>query len=167
MGFLGPSLDELAKQEVNKKGKTNLISTKNTKPKLTFQQKTTLISFVVVCVIIIVIGGSILFTDFTRPKPDYKNFKIAMKDYLDENKDISDIIIKDYNSFKVIVNDTWYNSSEREKLRFCKNVHDSIYVYAHQYKLIYRDSDIVFVYFYDTSDIKVAEQSSIDSKILH
>jgi hypothetical protein len=168
MGLLGPSLNELASQEIKKKSNKNHNNTevKKEKKEMTLYQRYMYAAFIIVGAIIIIIGGSILYTNITKPKADYTNFKIAMKSYLDNNEDISDIIIQDNNMFKVIVNDIWNVSTDKEKLKFCTSVHDSIYLYAHQYKLIYKDSDNVYVNFYDASNNKVAKQDLNSFEIL-
>lgn len=66
----------------------------------------------------------------------------------------------------VTVKDNWYNASEIEKMRFCKDVHDSIYAMAYKYKLVYGDND-VYVHFYDKTSIELADQGLAEYKILH
>lgn len=135
--------------------------------KFTPVQKNFIIIFSVICIIILIVSISVIFSDLTRPKADYAGFKTAMSKYLKTNSDIKEIKIDDRTSFTVSVSDKWYNSSEIEKLRFCKSVHNSIYAYADRYNLTYDGNKFVFVDFYDTAGIQVAEQDMTDYKILH
>lgn len=143
--------------------KTHTI--KSEQPMNTFQ-KYMFTAFIILGAIVIIIGGSYLYTTITRPKADYTNFMLAMKSYLDQNKDISDIVVQDNDMFKVVVNDTWYVSSKKAKIEFCNNIHDTIFLYAHEYKLIYKDSDNVYLNFYDSSGNKVAKQDMNSFEIL-
>jgi hypothetical protein len=117
--------------------------------------------------ITLVILLSILYTSLTKPKADYTGFAQAMKSYVSINKDISKIERIDGAIFDITVNDSWYSSSEREKALFCKNVLESIYAYAIKYKLIYKDTDMVWLTFYDSDGLKVADQDLTDFKILY
>jgi hypothetical protein len=121
---------------------------------------------ILICLPILIVALSVIYTSITRPKADYDGFRAAMTSYLDQNSDVVQVNIIENDMFKVTVSNEWYNSSNVDKLKFCQNVHGAIYSYASRYKLIYKKSDIVFLNFYDASNIKVAEQDKFEFKIL-
>lgn len=117
--------------------------------------------------LVMIIIASIIYTNLTRPKADYQGFASMMRPYVKSNTDIYELKRTDRDMFRVTVKEAWYGSSEIEKIRFCKNIHDTVWVYARQYKLIYGDMANVYLSFYDMSGIEVAEQTLTDYKILH
>jgi hypothetical protein len=181
MGLFGESTEELAKREIESRKKyasknvgvpikqsIDEIKAQDNNAKIIKTNKNiVLITFSVFALFFIVVLGSIIYTNLTRPDADYEGFAFEMKAFMDTNKDIYDIEIDDNNMFSVIVYDTWYNSSEKDKLRFCQSVREKIYIAAFNNKLIYRDRDNVFVYFYDTTKIGLAEPTLSGFKILH
>jgi len=171
--LFGPSFKELAEKEsalkrkLKENGEVKATIPVPLKRKLSLQEKYLIIFSSIFLTVVLVVAISIVYSKATMPKANYDGFKSAMSTYINENSSISDVVINDRDTFKAIVNDDWYNSTEIDKLRFCNNLHDTIYAYAVQYDLIYRDSDNVYVSFYDLTDIKVAEQDMGEFSILH
>lgn len=134
---------------------------------LTTNQKIT--RWCVIFIFAVIMIGLIytLIYNLTKPSADYEGFKSAMRVYLTANDDIVDIEIEDNDMFNVIVKDTWFNSSEIAKLRFCNDVHKAIFVYADKYHLIDGDNENVYLYFYDTTGINVAKHNFGDFEILY
>jgi len=173
MGKLfGPSFKELADKEfeLRKRIKENgEITTVHipAKRKLSLYEKYFIIFSSIFLSIVLIIALSVIYHNATIPAADYDGFKSTMLTYINDNGSISDIIIKERDMFKVIVKDDWYNSGEIEKIRFCNSVRDVIYVFAYQYNLIYEDNDYIYLSFYDTTGIEVAEQDMGEYNILH
>jgi hypothetical protein len=132
-----------------------------------YNNKVIIITVSIIGTLILIIAAAILYTDLTRPKPNYEGFRQAVTSYINNNKDILEVKILDDNLFKVTVSDKWYTSPEVAKLRFCQSIHDALYLYARQSKLIYRDMDDIFVTVYDRTGIHIAEQELTDYKLLH
>lgn len=136
------------------------------KRKLSLFEKYFMIIVSIIMAVVLIVVVSIAYTNLNKPKADFDGFKASVLTYIKNSDNIVDMVIEDRDIFKIVVKDTWYNSSEAEKLKFCNNVRNTIYAYAKQYKLIYKENDYVYITFCDQSNIKLAEPNKFDFVIL-
>ncbi|MDF2609085.1 MAG: hypothetical protein K0R92_559 [Lachnospiraceae bacterium] len=103
-----------------------------------------------------------------KPKPDVNGFSTAIETYLSNNDNIIDLDYIDDDIYKITVSDVWYNSSEIEKIKFCNSIRNVFTTYAWEFNII-SDSKLIYIYFYDKDQIKVAQPGFAldDYEILH
>ena len=129
----------------------------------------TLVILVPIIALVLIITVLIIVGYLTTPKPDYETFMKYANYYVESSKDVEGFKLVERDHYRIYVSDKWWNSSEKEKLKFCTNVRNSISAYAYKCKLLYGDgaSAIGFFTFYDSNGIKLAQSDMADFEILH
>jgi len=121
----------------------------------------------ILALLIIIVEGSIIYSKLTTPKANYDGFIKSMSYVVEQTKAIEDVVIKERNSFDVIVDNSWWNTTEEIKIKFCESMYNNIWVYAYDNDLIYKNKEAIFIYFVDQDGIEVATADPFGIEILY
>jgi hypothetical protein len=180
VGLFGESTEELARKEIEAKRKysakhgvevnANISDmkigdniAKQSKPKLNFYQKTVFVTGSIFAIIFLVIFCSIIYTDLTRPKPDYEGFNSQINTYLSQIKNVVSYRMSESGDdiYYVTVNKSSWAGLKIDKVTYCTNIRQTFTAYGWKYNIISKN-EMIDVIFETEDGVRLAKPDGIE-----